>query len=567
MKKTFISFLFLFILIAPQYVLAGNSSTCPNDPGIGACESVDKPDFYWNSAKNQKTCMPRMDCGLYEVNCGQGTCYGPTPPPPTYACPVGNANWANPDVDLLTNNCCTNGQVPTWDDTNQKWVCTSFSETDPQVSSSTSNYVPKWNGSTLVDGIIYDNGNVGIGTTGPNAKLYVAGGTYSAHSGSSNDSSYAIGTNSIGADESIYSYGAICTNNAWGNCGGSSGVVLGIDNNSATVNIPSSGDAFFNGGKVGIGTATPTSLLHVQSTTSDASGGMIQETVTGDNSHSHRILTATKAKSTPSNGWLEWLMEMESGNTPGLDFYRADRNLSGTGLSFSQPQLHLSWNGNVGIGTSDPAAKLQVNGNLMVGYFLTTPPNTAIQAKGSQYGGYFDSGDAANGVGVYGINSGSGFGVYGSSASGFGMYSSAPKNYFSGKVGIGTVAPAYKLDVVGDIRAQGAWLRTTGATGWYNDTYGGGWYMTGTDWIEAYNGKSIWTNGDIANLGGVSVGWDLTVRNEITATGNLANDCAWTGYVSEEQPGGVTCPSGKFVNGIKCSGDYCDNVSVKCCYL
>jgi hypothetical protein len=41
------------------------------------------------------------------------------------------------------------------------------------------------------------------------------------------------------------------------------------------------------------------------------------------------------------------------------------------------------------------------------------------------------------------------------------------------------------------------WLRTSGSTGWYSQTYGGGWYMTDTTWVRAYNGKSILTTGDI----------------------------------------------------------------------
>lgn len=53
---------------------------------------------------------------------------------------------------------------------------TSFSESDPQVGSATNNIVPKWNGSALVDGIIYDNGTqVGIGTTTPTSTLDVNG--------------------------------------------------------------------------------------------------------------------------------------------------------------------------------------------------------------------------------------------------------------------------------------------------------------------------------------------------------------------------------------------------------
>jgi hypothetical protein len=48
-------------------------------------------------------------------------------------------------------------------------------ETDPQVGSNTTNYLPKWNGSALVAGTVYDNGDVGIGDATPSDKLDVAG--------------------------------------------------------------------------------------------------------------------------------------------------------------------------------------------------------------------------------------------------------------------------------------------------------------------------------------------------------------------------------------------------------
>ncbi len=59
------------------------------------------------------------------------------------------------------------------------WTSISTLETDPEVSSTASNSIPKWNGTTLVDGVINDNGtNIGIGTT-PSVgnKLDVAGNT------------------------------------------------------------------------------------------------------------------------------------------------------------------------------------------------------------------------------------------------------------------------------------------------------------------------------------------------------------------------------------------------------
>jgi hypothetical protein len=52
---------------------------------------------------------------------------------------------------------------------------TSYSETDPQVGSNITNYIPKWNGSSLSSGSIYDNGSIGIGTSNPGEKLDVNG--------------------------------------------------------------------------------------------------------------------------------------------------------------------------------------------------------------------------------------------------------------------------------------------------------------------------------------------------------------------------------------------------------
>lgn len=55
-----------------------------------------------------------------------------------------------------------------------------------------------------------------------------------------------------------------------------------------------------------------------------------------------------------------------------------------------------------------------------------------------------------------------------------------------GRVAIGKTSAGFPLDVKGDIMADG-WVRTTGAHGWYNQTYGGGWHMDNASWIKAYN--------------------------------------------------------------------------------
>lgn len=50
---------------------------------------------------------------------------------------------------------------------------TSFSETDPQVGTISANYLSRWDGNALVSSSVFDNGNVGIGTTTPAGKLHI----------------------------------------------------------------------------------------------------------------------------------------------------------------------------------------------------------------------------------------------------------------------------------------------------------------------------------------------------------------------------------------------------------
>ena len=45
--------------------------------------------------------------------------------------------------------------------------------------------------------------------------------------------------------------------------------------------------------------------------------------------------------------------------------------------------------------------------------------------------------------------------------------------------------------------ATGMFLRTRGATGWYNQDYGGGWFMSDTSWVRSYADKGVYTGGEI----------------------------------------------------------------------
>jgi hypothetical protein len=57
---------------------------------------------------------------------------------------------------------------------------------------------------------------------------------------------------------------------------------------------------------------------------------------------------------------------------------------------------------------------------------------------------------------------------------------------------------ATKMILNGDgLYLNSGWLRTYGSEGWYNETYGGGWHMTDSTYVRAYNSKGIHTAGNI----------------------------------------------------------------------
>lgn len=73
-------------------------------------------------------------------------------------------------------------------------------------------------------------------------------------------------------------------------------------------------------------------------------------------------------------------------------------------------------------------------------------------------------------------------------------------NYYWANVKISTSANTQTTPSVNTIFANN-WFRSQGATGWYNESYGGGIHMTDTEWIRTFGGKSFYCDSQISSYG------------------------------------------------------------------
>lgn len=66
---------------------------------------------------------------------------------------------------------------------------------------------------------------------------------------------------------------------------------------------------------------------------------------------------------------------------------------------------------------------------------------------------------------------------------------------FFEKVNIGGSTSDYSLNTPSLL--CDSYLRTTGNSGWYNQTYGGGWYMKDANWVRSFGNKNVYSGGEI----------------------------------------------------------------------
>ena len=196
---------------------------------------------------------------------------------------------------------------------------------------------------------ITNAGNVGIGTTGPNALLHLEGSSSpQLRLDTTND---ANGANINYFDSGNTLRGIIGWNQS---VGSTPGYGLLFDASAQGFNINGTRAMTITGGNVGIGTTSPTKKLVIK-------GGAQNRTISFDADHGgNPVIYADNVLRVAQSMEIWWdgiganyldVRQESTSTTAARNAY-----IAGSGNSF------LALTGNVGIGTTSPATKLDVNG-------------------------------------------------------------------------------------------------------------------------------------------------------------------------------------------------------------
>lgn len=287
-------------------------------------------------------------------------------------------------------------------------------------------------GSTLMT--LTDEGNVGIGTTSPQEELHITS-TVPVIRLEDTDGGYA---------QIVGSNGSLSLRSDQANTVASSIIDFIIDN-SEKMRIDSSGN-------VGIGTPSPSQKLEV-------SGNVIIGGGTLDNPQSWgKIL---QVQNTGSNG--AGISVKDSNKEFNISTYDNKFYIS-EGVD---ERITITSTGDVGIGTTNPSQKLQVNG---IGEFAGALRITEASTSQNILIGNQDSGGTNTPAMINGVNGSLRFGKGNSWSGEGGTFTETMRVSSSGTVGIGTTSPNNTLHLGGStnksIRVDTALSNSAFFTGW-----------------------------------------------------------------------------------------------------
>jgi hypothetical protein len=345
------------------------------------------------------------------------------------------------------------------------------------------------------------------------------------------------------------------------------------------------------GANVGVGTAAPGAKLHVVAT-----GGFGSEPIRAQSG-------GTFFSGVDSGGTQRLAINNDSG--PLLDFYGWDgawfnwmtiNNNGGRQVSFNA--------GNVGIGTQTPVEKLEIGSGGFLGTRIDPGNDTTQGLAGANFRSR-ESGGATRRWSVYTAAVGGGFGVLpnsfsiwdypgnpGSGSCCIDRFTIAPapnggtatsvRIDSAGNLGVGTTAPAAKLDIAGDYFAQRYFPRysTWGGTGdggaaitndngsfktlmIVGNSSAGGARQVGVWDNLTVNGSSTVTSNLTVN-GTTTLKSSVNVSGRVSAAGGFALSCTTVSSTS----GFATCPAGYAVTGGGASdgvGSYPCSPNSWCC--